>query len=278
VEPDLMLELAVPDAEAEVAADRLWQAGATAVLFRPEQGATTVAASFPTAAAVRAVAGEMAPEGAVVVAADPSWRRVWREHAVPVPVGERLLIAPAWRDVPLRTGRLVLRIDPGDSFGSGTHPSTRIILAELDRHPPAPTDQVLDLGCGSGILAVAAARLGAARVTAVDLDPAALAVTRANATTNGVSDRVVAEALSIEDAPGPFDLALVNVTAAVHADVGPEVIARMATGGRLLLAGLLPGQWRHVAGAYTGARTVGPRSLEGWEGLELAVESRNSGR
>jgi ribosomal protein L11 methylase PrmA len=86
-----------------------------------------------------------------------------------------------------------------------------------------------------------------------------------------VSDRVVAEARSLDGAPGPFDLALVNVTAAVHADVGPGVTARTAVGGRLLLAGLLPGQWRHVAGAYAGTRTVGLLSLEGWEGLELAV-------
>ncbi len=265
-----MVEMVVPAAGAELAADRMWQAGATAVLLREEAATTTVAASFPTADAARQVAADMAP-AAALVAADPAWRHAWRAHAVAVPVGDGLLVAPAWREVPVGTGRLVLRIDPGDSFGSGSHASTRLVLAALDRRPPAGTDQVLDLGCGSGILSVAAARLGAARVTAVDIEPEALAVTRANAAANGVGDRVVADAPSLDAVTGPFDVALVNVTAAVHATLGAGVVGRMAAGGRIVLSGLLAGQWRHVSDAYAGSRVVAPLALDGWEGLELEV-------
>lgn len=267
-----MLELAVRAPDAELAADRMWQAGATAVLLREEGDVTTVAASFPAAAATRTVAGEMAALGASIVAADPSWRHAWRDHAAPVPVGDRLLVAPAWRDIPLDTGRLVLRIDPGDTFGSGSHASTRLILSALDRHPPGEADRVLDVGCGSGILAVAAARLGAAHVAAVDIDPAALVVTGANAAANGVGAVVVAESLSLDDVTGTFDLSLANVTAGVHAVLGPGIVTRTGPGGRILLAGLLPGQWRHVAEAYRGAVVVSHLACDGWEGLELLVE------
>ncbi len=268
--PDVVVEVDTPAPEAEVVADRLWQHGATAVELRDgPDGRTTVAASFPTAAASSEVAAELEDMGARVVQVDPSWRDAWRQYAEPVEVGRRLLVAPAWRDVPVGSGRLVLRIDPGDCFGSGSHPSTRLILAALVRDPPRPRDSVLDVGCGSGILAVAAARLGAASVTAVDIDPAAVATTRAKAEANRVGDRVAASPTPVADLAGRFDLVLVNVTAAVHAELGPSVTAHTREGGRILLAGLLPGQWQHVAGAYAGANVTASNALDGWEGVEL---------
>lgn len=327
---DLLVEITVPSEEAELAADDLWQAGATAVELREgevregevrEEGGggggpcpgrtTTVSASFPTPAAARQVAGELSERGAVLVEAHPGWRDAWRQFAQPLEVGAGLLVAPGWRDVAVGGDRLVLRIDPGPCFGSGSHPSTRLILAALDRDPPRPGTRVLDVGCGSGILSVAAARLGAARpgtartgtagpgtartgaagpgtarrgaaqrgvaqrgaaaVTAVDIDPAAVEVTAANAAANGVADWITASTTPIEWLDGRFDLALVNVTARVHAELGPEVIRRVEPGGRILLAGLLPGQWRHVAGAYLGAAVAARTELDGWEGLELTV-------
>lgn len=273
---DVVVEVDTTPAEAEVVADRLWQHGATAVQLRDGgEGSTTVVASFPTAAATSEVAAAVAHIGARVVQVDPSWRDAWRRYAQPVEVGRGLLVAPAWRDVPVGSGwgRLVLRIDPGECFGSGSHPSTRLILAALDRRPPVAHDSVLDVGCGSGILAVAAARLGAEAVTAVDIDPAAVATTRANARANGVGDRVVASSTPVSAVAGRFDLALVNVTAAVHAELGPAVTAHTRAGGRILLAGLLPGQWQHVAGAYAGATVTATTSLDGWEGVELVRRS-----
>lgn len=261
-----MVELDVrPGAAAELAADRLWQAGASAV----EVGDTTVAASFPTPAAARLVAAELVDLGARVVEADPSWRDAWRIYAQPVEVGERLLVAPAWRKVPVGAGRLVLRIDPGPCFGSGSHASTRLVLAALDREPPGPGAAVLDVGCGSGVLAVAAARLGATRVVAVDIDPDAVEVTADNARTNGVADRVHAATTPVSEVPGRFDLALVNVTAAVHAALGPFVTARVRPAGRIVASGLLPGHWRHVAAAYGSASVASRSDLDGWESVEL---------
>jgi ribosomal protein L11 methyltransferase len=148
-----------------------------------------------------------------------------------------------------------------------------MILAALDRRPPEPDGAVLDAGCGSGVLSVAAALLGARRVVAVDIDPAAVEATSANARTNGVAGRVDARLGSVGSVAGPFDLALVNVTAGVHAAIGPDVVVRLAAGGRIVLAGLLPGQWRHIEGSYPGAVVVEQLELDGWEGLELSVAS-----
>lgn len=265
---DLVVEVTCPPEETELAADRLWLAGATAVGIDDGSGTAGVrlTASYPTSEAARVVAGEI--PGATLVAVDPSWRDEWRKFAEPVTVGD-LIVAPAWRDVAVGGTALILRIDPGDTFGSGSHPSTRLILGELDRRPPAGL-RVLDYGCGSGILSVAAARLGAAAVYGVDIEPEALVVTADNAAANGVAGRVeVGPPGSAQEQPA-FDLALVNVTAGVHAEVGPAVIAALRPGATILLAGLLPGQWRHVAGAYGGAEVDEVLELDGWEGVRLA--------
>lgn len=274
-EDDLVVRLTVPPPEAEVAADRLWSAGATAVGFDETSAGTVLTASFPTAAATRLVAAELsaAETNVELVATDPSWRDVWRMYAQPIEVGRQLVVAPAWLDVAVGgdgDGRTVLRIDPGGCFGSGTHASTRLMLAALDASPPAGL-AVLDVGCGSGILSVAAARLGAAAVTAVDVEPEAVEVTAANAAANGVSHLISASATPVEEVAGRYDLALVNVTAGIHAAVGPTVSTRIGPGGRILLAGLLPGQWRHIAGAYPGTEVAGQLSLDGWEGAVLVV-------
>jgi ribosomal protein L11 methyltransferase len=228
------------------------------------EGEVTLTASFPTSEAARTVASELGGDVRVV---DDSWRDVWKQWAAPVEVGG-LVVAPAWRDVPVAGGRLVVRIDPGWAFGSGTHASTRLVLTELDRHPPVGL-RVFDVGCGSGILAVTAALLGAAAVDAVDVDPEAVRMTAVNAEANGVGGKVRVAPTPVEDLEGPWDLALVNVTAAVHAVIGPHVAALVRPAGRLLLAGLLPGQWRHVAGAYPGTTVAERPVLDGWEGVAL---------
>ncbi|HMC38599.1 MAG TPA: 50S ribosomal protein L11 methyltransferase [Acidimicrobiales bacterium] len=273
---DLLVELdadPAADPAAELAADALWQAGATALEIRDGPGSpvTTVVASFPTAVAARTVATELAERGARLVEVAPGEQEVWRRFAEAVPVGRGLVVAPAWRDVPVPSGRIVVRIDPGPCFGSGTHASTRMVLAALDRRPPGDGSSVLDAGCGSGILAVTAALLGAGHVRAVDVDPDAVSATEANAAANGVGARIEATTAPLGALAGPYDLAVVNVTAAVHVLLGPEVVRLVRPGGRILVAGLLPGQWRHVEPSYRGAAIVADMELAGWVGAELVV-------
>ena len=259
-----------PDA-VELAAAELWAQGATAVEVRDDAEGATLLAGYPTPAAAEAVAARLGPAlGAVAEAVtDTGWQDAWRAWVEPVPVGGGLLVVPAWRPVPVGTGRLVIEIDSGPCFGSGTHASTRLILGWLDRHPPAGAD-VLDVGTGSGILAVAAARLGARAVTAVDIDPAAVEVTRANAERNGVAAVVDASTAPVAEVAGTgADVVLVNVTAGVHAAIGPDCARALRTGGELAVAGLLPGQWDHVAEAYRALELVERLALDGWEGAVL---------
>jgi ribosomal protein L11 methyltransferase len=261
---DLVVELTVPIGLGELAADRLWAAGATALEWRDGDGTATLVASFPTPEATALVAEEV---GGTVTSLDGSWRDAWREFAEPVEVGG-LVVAPAWRDVPVAGGRLVVRIDPGWTFGSGTHASTRLVLGILDRDPPAGAT-VLDVGSGSGILSVAAALLGASAVDAIDIDPDAVRVTAANAEANQVGERVRAAGTPVAELDGRWEVGLVNVTAGVHAEIGSHVAGVIVPGGRLILAGLLPGQWRHVASAYPGTTVVERPVLDGWEGVVL---------
>ena len=263
---DIVVELTVPEEVAELSADRLWGSGATALEWRDGTGTVTLIASFPTSDAATTVAAEV---GGVARAVDDSWRDVWKRYAQPVEVGG-LVVAPAWRDVDVGDG-VAVRIEPGWSFGSGTHPSTRLILAALDRDPPVGL-RVLDVGSGSGILSVAAALLGAAEVEAIDIDDEAVRAGRANAAANGVGERVRVSATPVEALTGTWDVGLVNVTAAVHAAIGVHVAPLVRPGGRLVLAGLLPGQWRHVAGAYPATTVLDRPELEGWEGVVLRRE------
>ena len=263
---DVVVRWPVVAAEAELAAMELWDRGATAVEERNVGDEDLVLiASYPTSDAARLVASAL---GLATELVPPGWRDEWKRHAEAIEVGPSLLVAPAWRPVPVADGRLVLEIDSGPCFGSGSHASTRLILELLAGEPPVGL-HVLDVGTGSGILAVAAARLGAALVTAVDLDPDAPAVTEANARRNGADARIEVSLTDVADLDVAADLALVNVTAGVHVELAGAVVARVAPGGRLWLAGLLPGQWQHVAGAYAGCEVVDRPELDGWVGAVL---------
>lgn len=256
---------------AGVAAAALWAEGATAVEIREDAGGTTLLAGYPTAAAARRVAGRLAAAlGATAeTVTDRSWQDAWRAWVHPLSIGTALLVVPAWQTVPVGNGRLTVEIDPGPCFGSGTHASTRMVLGWLESHPPVGLE-VIDAGTGSGILAVAAARLGARSVVAVDVDPAAVAITGANAARNGVERVIKATTTPVSGlVSASADLVLVNVTAGVHAEIGASCARAVRRGGTLVLSGLLPGQWQHVAGAYSGLRLAELLSLDGWEGGAL---------
>ncbi|MDQ6837278.1 MAG: 50S ribosomal protein L11 methyltransferase [Actinomycetota bacterium] len=264
---DVVVHWEVVTERAELAAEELWGRGATAVELRPEGSETILVASFPTSAAATTVAGEV---GGRTVELSRDWADAWRPYAEEVHVGG-LVVAPAWRDVAV-SGPTVVRIDPGPCFGSGSHPSTRLILALLAADPPAGA-RVADVGAGSGILAVAAAVLGAASVQAVDIDPTSAAIVRGNASRNGVAPVVRAWTGSADGLQAPVDVALVNVTAAVQVTLAPAVLAALGPGGRILLAGLLPGQWRHIEGSYPGCQARSLPELDGWMGADLVRRS-----
>lgn len=266
-----MLELeSAGGLDAELAAADLWERGATGLEWRDGAGAVTLVASFPTSEACIRVARVVGARAVEI--SDDSWRDTWKAHAVPLRVAPSLVVKPAWRAVRVPSTEVVVELDPGPCFGSGTHPSTRLILAALASSPPRDK-AVLDLGCGSGVLSVTAALLGAGDVLALDVDPEAVRVTRSNARRNQVGSRVDARlgtAATLGPAwQGRFDLALVNVTAGVHAQVAGEVVTMLRPGASAILAGMLPGQWEHVESCYAPCQTREMLSLDGWIGVIL---------
>lgn len=243
--------------DVDAVSGRLWLLGAAAVAEEPG----VVVAGFADRAGAERAATEVG--GEVVEVAPGVWLDAWREFATPVRAG-RLVVVPAWIDPPPpRPGDLVLAIDPGRVFGHGGHPTTRLLLQELDRRITGG-ESVLDVGTGSGVLAVAAARLGAGPVVGIDIDPDCVPVTAANAAANGVTVEV--STTPLDDVEGRFDLVLANIGADPLVELAPQLQAR---GRWLLLSGLLAERVDEVAAAYAGTATA--TELDGWAALAIEV-------
>ncbi|MGO9932086.1 MAG: 50S ribosomal protein L11 methyltransferase [Steroidobacteraceae bacterium] len=175
------------------------------------------------------------------------WERTWLEDWKSMRFGRRLWVIPTAADAPQDLGAAVVRLDPGLAFGTGTHPTTALCLQILDSLPLAGRS-VIDYGCGSGILGLAALKLGAARVAAVDLDPQALAATRENAVRNGVSANITVQGVD-STLPASYCV-LANILAAPLIELAPKLTAACETGGRIVLSGLLKAQTPAVNAAY----------------------------
>jgi ribosomal protein L11 methyltransferase len=244
--------------EAELAADLLWLAGASAVGEEPgPAGRVRLTADVADPAAV----ARRWPIEAVPV--DDSLLDTWRDHAAPVRAGQRIVLHPAWLPrSEAGSGDVVVVLDPGRAFGSGSHPATRLAAAAVEAHGPGR--RVLDVGCGSGVLAVLAARLGAAEVVGVDVDPEAVRATEANAAANGVAALVSARLDPVAELTGPFDLVVANIGLRVLVDLAPALLARTDVGGLLVLSGLLEEQVAAVLSAYPGTELVACAAEEGW--------------
>ncbi|MEJ2384897.1 MAG: 50S ribosomal protein L11 methyltransferase [Xanthomonadales bacterium] len=199
---------------------------------------------------------------------DRDWTRAWMDRFQPMRFGRRLWIVPGGMAAPDAADAVVIHLDPGLAFGTGTHPTTALCLEWLDGWDGAQRT-VVDYGCGSGILAIAAALLGARRVVAVDNDPQALRATVDNAARNAVAERV--EVLAPEHyVPAEHDLVLANILAGPLIELAPRLVASAAPGGRIVLSGLLEEQLGDVAPAYRATcEEAGVAVADGWARLEL---------
>ncbi|MGA2344108.1 MAG: 50S ribosomal protein L11 methyltransferase, partial [Steroidobacteraceae bacterium] len=178
------------------------------------------------------------------------WERAWLADWKPMRFGGRLWVVPTEGDPPQDSNAVVVRLDPGLAFGTGTHPTTALCLQFLDAFSLAGRS-VIDYGCGSGILGIAALKLGASRVVAVDLDSQALLATRENAVRNAVSSRLQTQA--VPATLGPADLVLANILAQPLIELAPILTAACRIGGDLILSGLLRTQVYAVRAAYGSA-------------------------
>ena len=241
---------AFSDALLEAGAQSVWlEAGRLCAVLEPRQDPQALVVAAARAAGIRA------PAFVTEALGDRDWVRASQAQFAPLEVGERLWIGPSWHEP--AAGRLAVRIDPGLAFGTGSHPTTRLMLAYLERNL-AGGETLLDYGCGSGVLAIAAAKLGATRVDAVDLDPEAVSTTQANAAANGVAVRaVLPDMLDAAD----YDVVVSNILAQPLIVLAPLLSRR---GRRIALSGILEEQAAEVARAY-----------QPW--FEMALEEREEG-
>jgi ribosomal protein L11 methyltransferase len=238
----------------------LWRQTRLTGLYAADTDMDAVLAAFPAG-----LIEDTAPR--VEILEDKDWEREWMRHYQPMRFGQRLWICPSWLEPP-EPHAVNLLLDPGLAFGTGTHPTTALCLAELDSMELADR-QVVDYGCGSGILALAALKLGARRVLCVDNDPQALRASRDNAQRNGVDpasmDVVLPGDALEENWRDSADLVVANILAGPLAQLSIQLLAKLRPGGTLLLSGLLESQAPELCEHYARAlRLTVAGAKDGW--------------
>jgi ribosomal protein L11 methyltransferase len=215
---------------------------------------------------------------------ESDWANAWKRHVGVLRIGRRTVIRPTWRRHRRRPGDVVLALDPGMAFGTGLHPTTRLCLAGIERWADEGrlarggardgTARLLDVGCGSGILAIAAGLQGAGDLLGLDTDPLAVEATLANARRNRVARRLHARRGSLPSGAGPFDLVAANLIASLLVTVAAGIAGELRPGGRVLASGIFVDREGDVRAALEGAGLrVLRRDAEGdWVALEAERE------
>ena len=281
------LVLTAPAGELELLAARLFEHGALGVeLQEPEQqlmpgtpplppGAGRCIAHFAEREAAEGSARDLGRAESPVEIADLDWSVAWRKHHRPLRVGPRSWVQPPWEDAPAAPGEARVLIDPGMAFGTGSHPTTALCLERVDQLlAELPGADLLDVGTGSGVIALLAVKLGAGRVCGTENDPVALAAARRGAELNGIPPGRIAWALADPDAlPGaPYGIVVANIVLNTLVELAPSIARKVAPRGRLVLSGLLSSQATEAEAAYVAQRLLpaGRAERDGWVRVELA--------
>lgn len=205
---------------------------------------------------------------------EQDWANAWKEHFQVHRIGDRVVIRPPWREYEPKDDDVVIVLDPGMAFGTGLHPSTRLSMLGTEE-VVKPGDTVLDVGTGSGILAIAAVKLGAVKADTVDVETVAVKATAENAEANGLGDQIKVELGSVGEGE-PFwgeqyDVVLANIIARVLIELSEAIVAHTKPGGKIVLAGIIESREQDVIDAFTaaGATVINRRFAEDWVSLVL---------
>ncbi|MFT5358083.1 MAG: ribosomal protein L11 methyltransferase [Polyangiales bacterium] len=269
----------------ETISDRLWILGASGIeerdattLEKSARETTLLIASFDHEENAEAAIGELSalPEVGDAVSLEfvvgDEWRDGWREYFKPTLVSPRILVRPSWEEASPPEGACVLVIDPGNAFGSGLHETTRLVLREVDARVQGG-EPILDVGCGSGILSIAALLLGAKSAHGTDIDPIALDTTLENAELNGVASQMSVGGADLDDVKGSYPLVLANIQAHVLIPMAPKLISKVRDGGTLILSGVLADQVEDVTPAFGAMRLECVREDGEWRAIVLSKTS-----
>lgn len=268
----LAFVVSVPSGEVELASDALWSLGVVAVEERAVDERTVElwtslgddvdldTLQWPDRWPIR------------LVEVDERVADTWRDFATPIIVSPTLVVRPRWVAFDAPTDTTVLHIEPGSTFGMGDHPTTILSLRALQR-VVRPGDRVLDVGCGSGVLAVAACRFGAASAFGIDIAPAAVPVTLDNALANGVLDQINVSTEPLADVAlrheADFQVVVANILAPTLVALAGDLVRVMAPGGALIISGVLAAAHAHVLAALAPLEVEHTDELDGWVAVTL---------
>jgi ribosomal protein L11 methyltransferase len=251
---------------------RLGELGVSAAeVVAPSDARRLVLAAVDDEAEGERLVARLRAEGELVVMRPAGGVRLeaWRRHTRPVTIGERLSVCFAWSEHDRRDLAEVVELDPGGGFGTGEHPSTRLVVEELAGRITGG-ERVLDVGCGSGVLGLCALRLGASSMVGVDIDPHAIEATRRNAALNGFERRVEATPAPLGEIGGVFDVVVANIGRAGLVELAPQLVGRVSPGGWLAVSGFSPPQCSLVAALLSPLEVLDRRVCGEWSALVLA--------
>lgn len=278
----------VDEGDSDMASGLLFELGAQGVeerdqttLVKGTLGKVTLSASFLTHEEAHAAIAELDPNYAprLEEIVGDAWRDAWKEHFRPFEICPGIVVRPPWEEYSAPEGetKTVLELEPGRAFGTGLHETTSLVCGALAAHRAELAGKtLLDVGCGSGILALVALKLGVASARAVDVDADAIEVTRENAERNGLSSRMTSDTATLAEVFGSYPIVVANIEARVLIPMAPELMAKVLPGGLLVLSGILVPQKDDVIKAYAQFALVDAPSKGEWIAIVLRAPASGS--